>query len=160
MLLCLANPYGGADSVCGLLHVHVAGAADERVHVGVGAVGCHMARQLCRCLLVDVAWESCYHNNMIQSFKNTGTEDVFNGENTKAARKICPSSVWKIAARKLDQVDSVTALSELRIPPKNKLEALSGDRKGQHSIRINDQYRICFVWTESGPDRVEIVDYH
>jgi plasmid maintenance system killer protein len=66
----------------------------------------------------------------------------------------------EIAARKLDQIDSVTTLSELRIPPNNRLEALSGDRKGQHSIRINDQYRICFVWTESGPDQVEIVDYH
>ena len=97
---------------------------------------------------------------MIQSFQNAGTEDIFNGENTKAARKICPIPIWKIAARKLDQVDSVTALSELRIPPNNKLEALSGNRKGQHSIRINDQYRICFVWTESGPDQVEIVDYH
>ena len=156
----MANPYGGADSVCDLFHVHVAGATGERVHVGDDAPGWHVARQLCRRLLVDVAWESCYYNNMIQSFKNTGTEDVFNGENTKAARKICPSSVWKIAARKFDQVDSVTALSELRIPPNNKLEALSGDRKGQHSIRINDQYRICFVWTESGPDQVEIVDYH
>ena len=89
---------------------------------------------------------------MIQAFKNTGTEDIFNGENTKAARKICPNSIWKIATRKLDQVDSVTALSELRIPPNNKLETLSGDRKRQHSIRINDQYRICFLWTESGPD--------
>jgi len=106
---------------------------------------------------------------MIQSFKNAGTEDIFNGENTKDARKICPSSIWKVASRKLDQADSVTALSELRIPPHNKLEALSDDRKGQHSIRINDQYRICFVWTESGPEhvwtesgpeQVEIVDYH
>jgi proteic killer suppression protein len=97
---------------------------------------------------------------MIQSFKNVGSEDIFNGENSKAARKICPNSIWKVAARKLDQVDSVTTLSELKIPPNNKLEALSGDRKGQHSIRINDQYRICFVWTESGPDQVEIVDYH
>jgi proteic killer suppression protein len=97
---------------------------------------------------------------MIQSFKNAGTEDIFNGRNTKAARQICPNSIWKIAARKLDQIDSVTALRELRIPPNNKLEALSGDRKGQHSIRINDQYRICFVWTDSGLDQVEIVDYH
>jgi toxin HigB-1 len=107
-----------------------------------------------------VAWESCYDGDMIQAFKNAGTEDIFNGENTKAARRVCPSSIWKIAARKLDQVDSVTALSELRIPPNNKLEALSGHRKEQHSIRINDQYRICFVWTESGPDQVEVVDYH
>ncbi len=103
---------------------------------------------------------SCYDTGMIQSFKNTGTEDIFNGENTKGARKICPNSIWKIAARKLDQIDSVIALHELRIPPNNKLEALSGDRKGQYSIRINDQYRICFLWSEKGPDQVEIVDYH
>ncbi len=81
-------------------------------------------------------------------------------KNTKEARKICPNSLWKIATRKLDQIDSVMALRELRIPPGNKLEALSGDRKGQHSIRINDQYRICFIWTDLGPDQVEIVDYH
>jgi proteic killer suppression protein len=97
---------------------------------------------------------------MIQSFKDAGTEDIFNGKNTKAARQSCPNSIWKVATRKLDQVDSVIALNELRIPPNNKLEALSGDRKGQHSIRINNQYRICFIWTESGPDQVEIVDYH
>jgi proteic killer suppression protein len=97
---------------------------------------------------------------MIKSFKDTGTEDIFNGENTKSARKICPSSIWKVASRKLDQLDSVAELHELRIPPNNKLEALSGNRKGQHSIRINDQYRICFIWTNLGPDQVEIVDYH
>jgi len=97
---------------------------------------------------------------VIQSFKNTGTEDIFNGENTKEARRVCPNSIWKTAARKLDQVDSVSALDELWIPPNNKLEPLSGDRKGRYSIRINDQHRICFVWTELGPDQVEIVDYH
>ncbi len=97
---------------------------------------------------------------VIQSFKNTGTEDIFNGENTKAARKICPNSIWKVAARKLDQIDSVVALHELRIPPNNKLEALSGDRKGQYSIRINDQFRVCFRWTAAGAEDVEIVDYH
>ena len=97
---------------------------------------------------------------MIQSFKNIGTEDVFNGRNTKEARSLCPRSLWNIAARKLDQLDSVQALEELRIPPGNKLEALRGDRKGEHSIRINDQYRICFRWTEVGPDEVEITDYH
>jgi proteic killer suppression protein len=97
---------------------------------------------------------------MIVSFKNEGTEDIFNGENTKAARKTCPGSSWKVAARKLDQLDSVTVLDELRVPPGNRLENLTGDRKGQHSIRINDQYRICFVWTDAGPDAVEIVDYH
>jgi proteic killer suppression protein len=97
---------------------------------------------------------------MIQSFKNAGTEDVFNGENTSAARRICPENAWRIAARKLDQLDSVIALQELRIPPGNRLEALSGERRGQYSIRINDQYRICFIWTAHGPAQVEIVDYH
>ena len=97
---------------------------------------------------------------MIVSFKDEGTEDIFNGKNTKAARKTCPESLWKVAARKLDQLDSATALNELRIPPGNRLEALTRDRKGQHSIRINEQYRICFMWTDSGPDKVEIADYH
>jgi proteic killer suppression protein len=64
------------------------------------------------------------------------------------------------AARKLDQLDSARALNELRLPPGNRLEALHGDRTGQHSIRINDQYRICFLWTDEGPRDVEIVDYH
>jgi len=97
---------------------------------------------------------------MIVSFKNEGTEDIFNGDNTKAARQTCPQSLWKVATRKLDQLDSVTTLDELRVPPGNRLEALTGDRKGQHSIRINEQYRVCFVWTDTGPEHVEIVDYH
>jgi len=85
---------------------------------------------------------------------------VFNGENTRMARKICPEALWRAAARKLDQLDSVFTLQELNIPPGNHLEALIGDRAGQHSIRINDQYRICFIWTDKGPDQVEICDYH
>ena len=97
---------------------------------------------------------------MIQSFKDAGTEDIFNGKNSKEARKLLPTSLLKIATRKLDQLDSVAALHELRIPPGNKLEALARDRTGQHSIRINDQYRICFKWSDLGPDQVEIVDYH
>jgi proteic killer suppression protein len=97
---------------------------------------------------------------MIVAFKDRGTADVFNGRPTKAARNCCPQSLWKIARRKLDQIDSATSLGELRIPPGNRLEALAGDRKGQHSMRINDQYRICFVWTDAGPHQVEIVDYH
>jgi len=97
---------------------------------------------------------------MIQSFKDAGTEDIFNGESTRYARKTCPATLWKIAARKLDQLDSVAILQELNTPPGNHLEPLSGNRKGQYSIRINEQYRICFVWTDSGPDRAEIVDYH
>ena len=97
---------------------------------------------------------------MIQSFKNAGTRDVFNGKNTKAGRRACPQSLWKIAARKLDLIDSAVSLDDLRVPPGNRLEALAGDRKGQHSVRINDPYRICFVWTDTGPDEVEIADYH
>jgi proteic killer suppression protein len=97
---------------------------------------------------------------VIRSFRNKGTEDIFNGKNSKDARKTCPQSLWTVASRKLDQLDSITHLNELRIPPNNKLEALTKDRKGQYSIRINDQYRICFIWSESGPDKVEITDYH
>ena len=109
---------------------------------------------------VDVAWCPCYHDRMIVAFRGQGTRDIFNGVNSRAARKTCPETLWKIAARKLDLLDSATTLDELRVPPGNRLEALSGDRKGNHSIRINEQYRICFQWTEKGPDQVEIVDYH
>ena len=97
---------------------------------------------------------------MIRSYKNQATEDIFNGKTTKAALRLCPKTLWEIAFRKLDQLDSVLSLNELRIPPGNRLEALSRDRKGQYSIRINDQYRICFRWTETGPSDVEIADYH
>ena len=97
---------------------------------------------------------------MIQSFKDKGTEDIFNGKNSKDAGKICPQSLWKTVSRKLDQLDSVRHLNELRVPPNNKLEVLMRDRKGQYSISINDQYRICFTWHESGPEKVEITDYH
>lgn len=97
---------------------------------------------------------------MIQSFKNQGTEDAFNGKNTKGARRVCPKTLWKVASRKLDQLDSVKLIEDLRIPPSNKLESLTRDRKGQHSVRINDHYRICFEWKESRPKKVEIVDYH
>lgn len=97
---------------------------------------------------------------MIQSFVGRGTEDVFNGFNTKAARKTCPSSLWRVAVRKLDMLDSAKTLIDLLVPPGNRLELLKGDREGEHSIRINAQYRVCFTWTESGADKVEIVDYH
>ena len=97
---------------------------------------------------------------MIRSFKDQGTDDIFNGKNTKDARRSCPQSLWVVAARKLDQLDSAVSLGDLRLPPGNRLEALSGDRDGQHSVRINDQYRVCFVWRDNEPDEVEIVDYH
>jgi toxin HigB-1 len=97
---------------------------------------------------------------VITSFNSAGTEDIFNGVNTKAARKLCPGSIWRVAVRKLDQLDSVITLDELSVPPGNRLEKLTGDREGQYSIRVNDQYRICFVWSEQGAEQVEIVDYH
>ena len=97
---------------------------------------------------------------MIQSFADAGTEDVFDGRSTKAARKSCPPSLLATASRKLDQLDSTERLEDLRIPPGNRLEALSGDRRGQHSIRINQQFRICFHWSAAGPLDVQIVDYH
>ena len=81
---------------------------------------------------------------MIQSFKNQATEDLFNGVTTKAALKLIPKNLWNIVSRKLDQLDSVVSLNELRVPPGNHLEALKGNRKGQHSIRINNQWRVCF----------------
>jgi len=98
--------------------------------------------------------------SVIQSFRDAGSEDVFNGESTKAARQSCPVSLWNVASRKLDLLDSVVSLNDLRVPPGNRLEALSKGREGQHSIRINNQHRICFNWTEQGPAEVEIVDYH
>ncbi len=97
---------------------------------------------------------------MIRSFRNAATDDLFYGRSTKAARKTLPQKLWDQAGKKLDALDSAELLEDLRLPPGNRLEALKGERRGQHSIRINDQYRICFTWTEAGPERVEIVDYH
>jgi proteic killer suppression protein len=97
---------------------------------------------------------------MIQSFRNRGTEDVFDGNSTRAARRACPSSLLKRARRKLDQLDSASRLQGLRTPPGNRLEQLRGDREGQFSIRLNPQYRICFFWSDIGPSEVEILDYH
>ena len=97
---------------------------------------------------------------MIVSFKNQATEDIFNGANSKIARKACPQTLWRIASRKLDQIDSVCELDELKVPPGNRLERLFGNRKGECRIRINEQYRICFIWGDAGPSNVEITDYH
>ena len=97
---------------------------------------------------------------MIESIYNKATENIFDGINSKSARKICPKSLWRIASRKLDQLDSISTLEELKIPPGNRFEALSGGRNDQFSIRINEQYRICFSWGENGPSNVEITDYH
>jgi proteic killer suppression protein len=92
---------------------------------------------------------------MIQSFKCRDTQALFEG---KSARRF--KSFATVAERKLAQLDAAQTLDFLRAPPGNRLEALKSNRKGQHSIRINDQWRICFVWTAVGPASVEIVDYH
>ena len=97
---------------------------------------------------------------MIKSFRDRGTEDIFDRKNTREARQTCPAQIWRVAQRKLDQLNGVVSLDSLKIPPGNILEPLRDDRKGQHSIRINDQFRICFVWTDDGAENVEIADYH
>lgn len=91
----------------------------------------------------------------IRSFLCPDTESLYEGKKPKRFRNI-----EAVAERKLQMLDNAVELNDLRSPPGNRLEALRGDRAGQYSIRINDQWRICFVWTENGPDRVEIVDYH
>jgi proteic killer suppression protein len=93
---------------------------------------------------------------MIISFKCKETEKIFQG---KFSRKL-PQDIQRLAARKLEQLNATTILSTLRIPPGNKLEALTHDRKGQYSIRINDQWRLCFIWHGGNAADVEIVDYH
>ena len=93
---------------------------------------------------------------MIKSFKDAATQAVFNGESPKGF----PFDLLKAARRKLRYLNAAANLSDLRAPPGNRLEALKADRAGQHSIRINDQFRICFVWTPEGPAAVEITDYH
>lgn len=93
---------------------------------------------------------------MIRSFKNSLTEDVFEG----VVRKGFPADLIKVARRKLRFLHSAQMLNDLRAPPGNRLEALKGDRAGQHSIRVNDQFRICFVWTADGARDVELTDYH
>jgi toxin HigB-1 len=93
---------------------------------------------------------------MIRAFADKRTRMGFAGESPKGF----PSGILKVARRKLKMVDAAVVLADLRAPPGNQLEALTGDRRGQHSIRINDQWRICFEWTPEGPIDVEVVDYH
>ena len=93
---------------------------------------------------------------MIQSFADVETEKIWSGVKS---RKL-PPDIQATALRKLRMLNQAQVLQDLRVPPANRLEALVGTRKGQHSIRINDQWRICFVWQKGGPADVEIVDYH
>ena len=97
---------------------------------------------------------------MIISFRNKGTEDIARKIESKAARKMLPVELFAKARRKLLQIHSACELTDLRSPPGNRLEELDGDRKGQCSIRVNRQYRICFIWNDGQVKDVEIVDYH
>ncbi len=92
---------------------------------------------------------------MIHSFKDEDTRELFEGGGSRRWKNI-----QSVALRKLDYLDQAVSLNDLKAPPGNRLEALSRDRDGQHSIRINDQYRICFVWGKDGAHDVEITDYH
>jgi len=91
----------------------------------------------------------------IKSFRCTETEALYEGKQTKRFKNI-----QAVAERKLQMLDSAVELRDLRTPPGNRLEQLSGNRQGQHSIRINDQWRVCFIWSNTGIEAVEIVDYH
>ena len=92
---------------------------------------------------------------MIKSFKCPDTEALYGRQRVKRF-----VNIESVARRKLRQLGIAARLSDLRVPPGNRLEALKGDRSGQHSIRINNQWRVCFRWTDSGVDNVEVVDYH
>lgn len=107
-------------------------------------------------ITLDVTNEPFYDYRMISSFKCKETQKLFHGQ---FSRKL-PQDIQRIAARKLEQLHAATVLDTLRIPPGNRLEALSHDRQGQHSIRINSQWRLCFIWRDSNAFDVEIVDYH
>ena len=93
---------------------------------------------------------------MIKSFRDANTERVFNREFVKRF----PREIQRRAFMRLNAIDAAIRLEDLRLPPSNRLEALKGDRKGEHSVRINDQWRICFLWRDGHAERVEIVDYH
>jgi toxin HigB-1 len=92
---------------------------------------------------------------MIQSFRDADTQALFEARSNRRW-----AAIQSVALRKLDQMEAATTLNDLRQPPGNRLEALRGDRAGQYSIRINSQYRICFIWKEDGAHEVEIADYH
>lgn len=96
---------------------------------------------------------------MILEFGDQATADIFHGENTKAARRI-PAVIWKVACRKLDVLNAAHQLHDLAAPPGNRLEALHGNLEGFHSVRINDQFRIIFIWADGNAKNVQIADYH
>ena len=97
---------------------------------------------------------------MIVSFADQGTQDIFDCKSSKQARKVLDVQLHSLAKRKLDLIDFSLNIKDLKIPPGNRLEALSGDLSGFYSIRINDKWRIVFSWEPSGPSNVRICDYH
>ena len=115
-----------------------------------------MSSHLCLAITLDIINATCYAFIVIRSFDSKDTEQLFNRE---YSRKI-PLGIQRTALRKLWMPDATVELNALRVPPDNRLEALSGNRAGQHSIRINDQWRICFGWRDGNAHNVEIADYH
>lgn len=111
-----------------------------------------MTRELVTLDVIN-AWR--YYFDMIISFKDADTEQLSQGRRVRRF-----TSIEVVARRKLRQLEIAGSLDDLRVPPGNRLELLKGDRAGQHSIRVNDRYRLCFHWTQAGPEDVEIVDYH
>lgn len=108
--------------------------------------------------MTTLPWRNAsrYAHWVIRSFGDATTERVWSRRFVKAMDR----NLQRVALRKLAMLDAAEVLDDLRVPPGNKLEALKGNRRGQHSIRVNDQWRICFRWTTAGPEHVEIVDYH
>jgi len=109
-----------------------------------------------RLKLFDYRKYFVYDAFVIRSFRCHDTERIFNRQFVRRF----PRSIQERAFRKLNAIDAATTLNDLRLPPSNRLEALKGNRKGQHSIRINSQWRICFIWRTGNAEAVEIVDYH
>jgi len=97
---------------------------------------------------------------VIVSFGDPGTHDIYDGTESRAARQTLPKTLWTVARRKLDMVHAASQLRDLRVPPSNRLEALSGDLAGKYSIRINDQYRVVFAFESGSARDVTITDYH
>ena len=112
-------------------------------------------RGLKRTITLDVSHTTRYHSTVLKTFKCADTEALSKGRRVKRF-----VSIESVARRKLRQLHIAGRLEDLRVPPGNRLEALKGDRAGQHSIRVNDQFRVCFRWTAAGAEDVEIADYH
>jgi proteic killer suppression protein len=124
---------------------------DEETYPGVG----NASRRAKLIFTLDIINAPRYYRPMIVSFRSSETAALAEGRRVKRYE-----AIELVARRKLRQLEIAGCLADLRIPPGNRLESLKGDRIGQHSIRINDQYRVCFRWMEAGAEDVEIVDYH